>query len=202
MSSQPPKAPSRSRAQGPLAVVVIAGVLMLTLGAIWLAWAPQTVSASLIGGPFSLQNGAGQTVTDTTLRGKPFLVYFGYTHCPDVCPTELARISDVLAKMGDKAIPALFITVDPERDTPKVMADYVSSFDPHVEGLSGSPQEIAAAERAYRVYAHKGKVEANGDYPMDHSSVAYLMNKSGQFVEALNLDRPPDEVAKEIAGYL
>ena len=202
MSSQIPKAPTRGSTQGPLAVTVIAGVLILTLAAIWLSWTPQTASTSLIGGPFSLQDGAGQTVTDKTLLGKPFLVYFGYTHCPDVCPTELARMSDVLAKMGDKAVPALFITVDPERDTPKLMSDYVSSFDPHIAGLSGSPQDVSAAEKTYRVFARKGKVEANGDYPMDHSSVVYLMNKSGQFVEAVNMDRPPEEVAKEIAGYL
>jgi protein SCO1 len=202
MPSESPKDSPKSRAQTPLAVAIVAAVLVMTVGAIWLAWAPQTASTSLVGGPFSLQDGAGKTITDKALLGKPFLVYFGYTHCPDVCPTELARISDVLARMGDKAVPTLFITVDPERDTPKVMGDYVSSFDSHIAGLSGSPQDVSAAERAYRVFARKGKTETNGDYPMDHSSVVYLMNKSGQFVEALNVDRPPDEVAKEIAGYL
>ena len=157
---------------------------------------------SLIGGPFALQNGEGKTVTDNSMRGRPFLVYFGYTHCPDVCPTELASISDVLAKMGDKAIPALFITVDPERDTPKVMQDYVSSFDPHIVGLSGSPQAIGAAEKGYRVFARKGEVQSDGGYSMDHSSIVYLMNKSGGFVEALNLERPPEETAKELESYL
>ena len=94
---------------------------------------------------------------------RPFLVYFGYTHCPDVCPTELAHISDVLTKMGDKSIPALFITVDPERDTPKIMQDYVSSFNPHIIGLSGSPQAIGAAEKAYRVFARKGPLQSDGE---------------------------------------
>ena len=199
MPSQP--AAPKSRLQTPLALAVIGAVLLLAAGAIWLAWEPEASRTSLIGGPFSLRDGAGKTITDKTMLGKPFLVYFGYTHCPDVCPTELARISDVLTKMGGHAIPTLFITVDPERDTPKVMADYVSSFDGHIAGLSGTPQEIEAAERAYRVYARKGKADAGGDYPMDHSSVIYLMNKSGQFVEALNVDRPPEDVAKELAGY-
>jgi protein SCO1/2 len=179
-----------------------AAFAVLAAAAIWLAWAPRPSSQSLIGGPFRLQDGAGKAISDEALRGRPFLVYFGYTHCPDVCPTELANISDVLAKMGDKAIPALFITVDPERDTPKVMQDYVSSFDSHLIGLSGSPQEIGAVEKAYRVFARKGEIQSDGGYSMDHSSIVYLMNKSGGFVEALNLERPPEETAKELGSYL
>ena len=116
--------------------------------------------AALIGGAFALEDGAGKTVSDQTLRGKPFLVYFGYTHCPDVCPTELARISDILGKMGNKAIPTLFITVDPERDTPKVMQDYVSSFNPAMIGLSGSPQAVEATEKTFRVYLPQGSAAA------------------------------------------
>ena len=179
-----------------------AAAAALTLIAVWLTWAPKGPNPSLIGGPFALTDGSGATVTDRGLRGRPFLVYFGYTHCPDTCPTELARISDVLAAMGDKAVPALFITVDPERDTPKVMQDYASSFGPHVIGLSGTPQEIGAVEKAYRVYARKGKVESDGSYSMDHSSIVYLMDKTGNFVEALNLDRPPQQTAEEVERYL
>jgi protein SCO1/2 len=182
--------------------MTMAGLVVFVLAAVWLAWAPQASNRSLIGGPFALQDGAGKTVTDETMRGRPFLVYFGYTHCPDVCPTELASMSDVLAKMGEKAIPALFITVDPERDTPKVMQDYVSSFDPHVIGLSGSPQAVGAVEKAYRVFARKGQTQSDGGYSMDHSSIVYLMNKSGGFVEALNLERPPEETVKELESYL
>jgi protein SCO1 len=204
----PPSTPDTEHSDPPPRVVTIriaatiAAIAILALAALWLAARPNGSSASLIGGPFALQDGAGRTVTDETLRGRPFLVYFGYTHCPDVCPTELARMSDALAAMGDKAIPALFITVDPERDTPKVMQDYVSSFDSHVVGLSGSPQEIGAVEKAYRVFARKGEVQSDGGYSMDHSSIVYLMNKSGGFVEALNLDRPPAETAREVAGLL
>jgi protein SCO1/2 len=157
---------------------------------------------ALIGGAFALEDGAGKTVRDQTLRGKPFLVYFGYTHCPDVCPTELARISDILSKMGDKAIPTLFITVDPERDTPKVMQDYVSSFNPAVIGLSGSLQAVEATEKTFRVFARKGQPQPDGDYSMDHSSIVYLMDKNGAFVEAFNVERSPEEAAKDLEKYL
>jgi protein SCO1 len=182
--------------------MTMAGLVVFVLAAVWLAWSPRAANRSLIGGQFALQDGSGKTVTDETMRGRPFLVYFGYTHCPDVCPTELASISDVLAKMGEKAIPALFITVDPERDTPKAMQDYVSSFDPHVIGLSGSSQSVGAVEKAYRVFARKGQTQSDGGYSMDHSSIVYLMNKSGGFVEALNLERPPEETVKELESYL
>lgn len=201
--TQLPAEPSTPRRRpSALTSAIVAVTVLIALVAVWFVWTPQTGRQSLIGGPFALEDGAGRTVTDASLRGRPFLVYFGYTHCPDVCPSELARVSDALTAMGDKAIPALFVTVDPERDTPKVMADYVSSFGPQVIGLSGSPQAVAAAERAFRVFARKGDVRPDGDYAMDHSSVVYLMDKSGRFVEALNLDRPAAEVAKELASYL
>jgi protein SCO1 len=202
MPQEEPSAAALRRAS-PLTVALTAAIAAgAVLLAVWLAWPSRVARSSLIGGPFALEDGAGKIVSDQTLRGRPFLVYFGYTHCPDTCPTELARISDVLAAMGDKAVPALFITVDPERDTPKSMQEYASSFGPHVVGLSGSPQAIGGIEQEYRVFARKGKVEAGGDYSMDHSSIVYLMDKSGGFVEALNLDRPPGETAKELESFL
>lgn len=197
--------PRRPRGSAALSIRIAAGlaaIAVIAIAALWLIGGPRGAKGSLVGGSFALQDGRGRTVSDQTLRGKPFLVYFGYTHCPDVCPTELARISDVLAKMGDKAIPALFITVDPERDTPAIMEDYVSSFNPHIIGLSGSPQAIGAAEKAYRVFARKGPPRSDGGYAMDHSSIVYLMGKSGAFVEALNLDRPPEDTAKELNSLL
>ncbi len=201
---QPPsgKAPSSPAFSFRIAATAAAILVLAVIGA-WFARAPgQGGSDSLVGGPFALQDGAGRTITDESLRGRPFLVYFGYTHCPDVCPTELARVADVLSKMGDKAIPALFITVDPERDTPKVMQDYASSFSAPIMGLSGSPQAIGAVEKAYRVFARKGPIQSDGSYSMDHSSIVYLMSKTGGFVEALNLDRPPEEAASELQRYL
>jgi protein SCO1/2 len=192
----------RSRAFAIRAVATVVVVAALGLVAFMLTSPPERPRAALIGGAFALEDGAGKTISDQTLRGRPFLVYFGYTHCPDVCPTELARISDILSKMGDKSIPALFITVDPERDTPKIMQDYVSSFNPAIVGLSGSSQAVEAAEKTFRVYARKGQPQPDGDYSMDHSSIVYLMDKNGAFVEAFNVERPPEDAAKELERFL
>ena len=183
-------------------VATFVAIALVGLAAFLLTSPSQRPRGALIGGAFALEDGAGKTVSDQTLRGKPFLVYFGYTHCPDVCPTELARISDILGKMGDKSIPALFITVDPERDPPKVMQDYVSSFNPAIVGLSGSLQAVEATEKTFRVFARKGQPQPDGDYSMDHSSIVYLMDKNGAFVEAFNVERSPDEAAKELETYL
>ncbi len=192
----------RSRAFSIRAVAALVVVALLALAAVIFIGAQEKPRAALIGGPFALKDGDGKTVSDETLKGRPFLVYFGYTHCPDVCPTELARISDVLGKMGNQAIPVLFITVDPERDTPKVMQDYVSSFNPAILGLSGSSQAVEATEKTFRVYSHKGPLQPDGDYSMDHSSVVYLMDKNGAFVEAFNVERPPEDAAKDLEKYL
>ncbi len=202
MPEAEPKTAPRSRA---LAIRTVAAVVVIALAglAAFVLTNPQGgPRAALIGGPFALEDGNGKTVSDQTLKGRPFLVYFGYTHCPDVCPTELARISDILGKMGNKPIPALFITVDPERDTPKIMQDYVSSFNPAIVGLSGSQQAVEAAEKTFRVYARKGEKRPDGDYSMDHSSIVYLMDKNGAFVEAFNVERPPEEAAKDLEGRL
>ena len=150
---------------------------------------------SLIGGPFALENGDGKTVSDQTLRGRPFLVYFGYTHCPDVCPTELAHISDILSKMGNKAIPALFITVDPERDTPKIMQDYVSSFNPAIVGLSGSPQSVAATEKTFRCSPARERSRRTATIPWTtaRSSISWIRTapSSRRSTSSARLRKPP-----------
>ena len=199
--AQPNKQP-RSPVLAVRAVATALVVLALGFAAFILISPSGRPRAALIGGPFALENGDGKTVSDQTLRGRPFLVYFGYTHCPDVCPTELAHISDILTKMGNKAIPALFITVDPERDTPKIMQDYVSSFNPAIVGLSGSPQSVEATEKTFRVFSRKGEKQPDGDYSMDHSSVVYLMDKNGAFVEAFNVERAPEQAAKDLEARL
>jgi protein SCO1 len=197
----PDNAP-RSRAFAIRALATLVVVALLGVAAFLITSPPVRTRAALIGGPFALQDGNGKTVSDQTLKGRPFLVYFGYTHCPDVCPTELAHISEILDKMGKKSIPALFITVDPDRDTPKIMQDYVSSFNPAIIGLSGTPQAVAATEKTFRVFARKGEKQPDGDYSMDHSSIVYLMDKNGAFVEAFNVERAPADAAKDLEARL
>jgi protein SCO1/2 len=185
----------------PVRIAIVVACAALIAAALLAYLTPSRNGVALIGGPFALQTADGKTLTDKDLLGHPFLVYFGYTHCPDVCPTDLAQISDVFAKLPGKPVKALFITVDPERDTAKAMGDYVSSFDPRIIGLSGTPEEVEKAEKSYRVYARKGPVK-DGDYAMDHSSVVYLMDRNGRFVEAFNLERSAAEAAKELESYL
>jgi protein SCO1 len=182
-----------------LAVVLVLAASFVVLFKPDRAGAP---AASLIGGPFKLTAGDGRAVTDADMKGEPFLVFFGYTHCPDVCPATLAEISDVLSKMPGKPVKALFITVDPERDSPAVMKDYVSNFDPRILGLTGDRAAIDQVEKAYRVYARKAPQAGGDDYTMDHSAIVYLMDSQGRFVEAFNLDRKPEDSAKELERYL
>jgi protein SCO1/2 len=158
---------------------------------------------SAIGGPFALVDQDGKPITDADMKGKPFLIFFGYTHCPDVCPTTLFELSEVMNVLGKDAngLRALFVTVDPERDTPAVMKDYLSSFDPHVRGATGNPQQVAQVEKAYRVYAKKVPT-TDGDYSMDHSAIVYLMDKQGRFVAPFSLKRPPAEAAAALRKYL
>jgi protein SCO1/2 len=178
--------------------------LVVVLGAIFLVTGREhgVPTASAIGGPFTLIDQNGKTITDADFKGRPFLVFFGYTHCPDVCPTTLFDLSEVLRALGGDAdkTQALFISVDPERDTPAVMKDYLASFDPHLRGATGDPDQVAAAEKAYRVYAKKVPT-ANGDYSMDHTALVYLMDKQGRFVAPFNLKRSPADSAADLRRY-
>jgi protein SCO1 len=160
-------------------------------------------AVAAVGGPFRLEDQNGRPVTDQDMKGRPFLVFFGYTHCPDICPTTLFDISQVLQKLGPDAdrTGALFITVDPERDTPAVMKDYLSNFDPHLRGLTGDQNAVNAAIKAYRVYAQKVPLE-HGDYTMDHTAIVYLMDKNGRFVAPFNLKQTPEAAAAELKRYL
>ncbi len=156
-----------------------------------------------IGGPFQLTDQSGATVTEKSLEGRPTLIFFGYTHCPDVCPTSLFEISEVLRAMGQDAdhVNAYFISVDPERDTVQTMKDYLSSFDPHLKGLTGDPQAVAKVTSEYRVYAKKVPLK-DGDYTMDHTALVYLMDRDGRFVAPFNLNRTPEAAAADLKHYL
>jgi protein SCO1/2 len=156
-----------------------------------------------IGGPFRLTDQDGRTVTDEDVKGKPFLVFFGFTHCPEICPTTLFDISEILRALGPDAerTRALFITVDPEQDTPKALKDYLSSFDPHMTGLTGSADAIAAVAKAYRVIYRKVPLDQGG-YTMDHTAIIYLMDKQGRFVAPFSLKRGTEASAAELRKYL
>jgi protein SCO1/2 len=197
-----PKTPDdRRRARFVLPVAAAGLVLALAMfGAglfLWLGGSSTTV----IGGPFTLVNGNGQSVTDRSFRGKYMLVYFGYTYCPDVCPTTLNEVAGALGKLGPKAklIQPLFITIDPGRDTPGVLKQYTAAFSPDLIGLTGDPAQIAKVEQEYHVYAAK-HVTGPGpnDYSMDHSSVLYLMGPDGRFVAPVETGDTAEELANKL----
>lgn len=164
--------------------------------------APATMQ-STVGGPFRLTDHNGRTVTDQDLKGRPFLVFFGFTHCPDVCPTTLFEVSEILRALGADGdrVRALFVTVDPERDTPEKLKDYLSSFDPRLIGVTGDDAAVKAVEKAYRVYAKKVPLDGGG-YTMDHTAIVYLMDKDGRFVAPFNMKRRPAEAAADLRRYL
>jgi protein SCO1 len=164
---------------------------------------PIAQQIATVGGPFKLVDQNGELVSDQDLRGHPFLVFFGFTHCPDICPTTLFEVSEILRALGPDAnrTRALFITVDPERDTPTVLKDYLSSFDPHLSGLTGDPNQIASVAKAYRVYSKKVPLD-DGGYTMDHTAIVYLMDKEGRFVSPFSLKRTAEAAAADLRRYM
>ena len=186
-----------------LAAGCAAVVLLVVASAALLPGPVRTASA--IGGPFELVDGQGAPVSERSFAGKYLLVYFGYTQCPDVCPTTLADVTDAMDKLGAKAnqVQPVFITVDPKRDTPAVMQQYVASFSPRLVGLTGSPGQIAAVAREYRVYYAEHRTGPSpDDYTMDHSSILYLMAPDGEFLAPINADQPGAAMAAAIARHL
>ena len=165
----------------------------------------QSSGAALIGGPFSLVGADGKPVTDRDFRGRYMLIFFGFTHCPDICPAELQVIAQALEQLGDKAktVVPIFITLDPERDTPEAMANYVKSFGPNFVGLTGSPEAIAAAAKAYRVaYAQVKNKNSPGDYSVDHSALVYLMDPEGRYVTHFSYGLSADQMAEKLEKSL
>jgi protein SCO1/2 len=156
-----------------------------------------------VGGPFALTDGQGHRVTSATYQGQWRLMYFGYTHCPDACPTTLSKLGAALDKLPppDRArIRVLFVTVDPARDTPGVVGDYARAFGPEFTGLTGTPAELAPVEDEFHVYARRHDL-AGGDYAMDHSSIIYVMGPDGGFVGLLDDGLSPDELATRLRGF-
>jgi len=164
-----------------------------------------TSGKALIGGPFELVGKEGKTVTDEDFRGRYTLVFFGFTHCPDICPAELQVMSAALEDLGndaDKFVP-IFISLDPERDTPEVVTAYVENFGRDFVGLTGSPEQIEKAAKAYRVSYKKFQDESMGDnYSIDHSALVYLMGPDGEFVTHIPYGTPPEKMAETLRRYL
>jgi protein SCO1 len=181
-------------------LVLCIAIVMLLTGR---GGAPNLPQVASIGGPFSLTDQNGRTVTDQDFKGRPLLVFFGFTHCPDICPTTMFEISEIIRKLGPDGdrVRALFITVDPERDTPAALKDYVSSFDPRIVAVTGDEADIAAVAKAYRAYFKRMPL-AEGGYTMDHTAIVYLMGKDGRFVTPFNLKRTTDAAAAELRKYL
>jgi protein SCO1/2 len=163
-----------------------------------------TLLANAIGGPFRLVDQNGKTVTDADLKGKWSLIYFGYTHCPDACPTALNDMSIALDELGPRrsAVRPVFITVDPERDTPAVMKDYVGAFEgADIVGLSGTREQVAAIEADYRVHVQRHDA-GDGEYSVDHSSMIYVMDPAGHFAGLVSSLMPPERLAARLTQLM
>ena len=176
------------------AVLVLAISSLVAAGCARHRQAVATSTAPVIGGPFHLVDQDGHPVSDKDLQGKPSVVFFGFTYCPDVCPTTLAKLAEWMKALGPDAdrFNVVFITIDPARDTPAQLKRYLASFDPRFRGFTGSDQAIAAAAHEYDVYVQKVPLPGGG-YTMDHSTGVYLLDRKGRFAEALSTDETDQE---------
>jgi len=204
--------PAGARHSKPLWIIglAVAAMLILAAGAlVGMAFrdgpkgAAGSLLASSIGGPFHLTDQNGKVFTDADLKGKWNLVFFGYTHCPDTCPTALNEISLAMDKLGKRRdlVRVVFISVDPERDTPPVLKSYVESFDAPIVALSGTAEEVKQAAASYRVYYAKHN-RADGGYDMDHSAVIYVMDPQGRFTATFTPDTQADAMATRLAKLM
>jgi cytochrome oxidase Cu insertion factor (SCO1/SenC/PrrC family) len=160
-------------------------IAVLVGAASWIGWDAWQGGQPAIGGSFTLVDQNGKSFGSDRLKGKPTIIYFGYTYCPDVCPTSLLLMETAVEQLGpdaEKKVNLVFITIDPERDTPDLIKGYVSNFGPTIVGLTGSPEQIAAAAHAYRVYYQKVPSKDGGPYLMDHSSILYLLDRNERFI--------------------
>jgi cytochrome oxidase Cu insertion factor (SCO1/SenC/PrrC family) len=192
---------------GAFALAVTAGIGWWTLyasGPVPQQPAALTVPGVSIGGSFSLTDHTGRAVTDQTFRGKYLLVFFGFTACPDACPTGLMTVSQVMDQLGPQAakVQPLFITVDPERDTPEQMAQYVAQFDERLVGLTGTPEQIREAAGRYRVYYAKQKPKDGDFYLVDHTAFFYLMDPAGKGVGIFRHSAKPEDLASAIRSHI
>jgi protein SCO1/2 len=186
-----------NRRKGLLAAPVMVAAIAAAAGAtaLWMGFAlrAQVQSTAKIGGPFTLVDDTGAQVTDAALKGKATVMYFGFTFCPEICPTTLTELAQWMQLLGPDAdkLNYVFVTVDPERDTPKVMHDYVSAFDPRIRGFTGTPDQIAKVTSEYRVY-YKRIATSDGGYTMDHTAGLYLMDPMVRFFGLIHYQEKTD----------
>ena len=185
--------PNRQKISFAIAAIGLSVILSLLLGALWREETPPRGLSANIGGPFSLIDHKGALRSDADFAGRPMLIFFGFTYCPDVCPTALDRVGaalDILKETAPgqyEALQPLFISVDPARDTPEAMADYLAYFHPKITGLTGTVEQINAVKRAYKVYAARAQEpDANGNYLVDHSSFFFLMDEQNKYLAHFN----------------
>lgn len=196
MDSPKPKVPPQRLIYALMGALM--AILLIGTGVFLWVGGNRGPGAAGIGGPFTLENGSGKAVTDVDFHGKYMLVYFGYTYCPDVCPTTLNAVADAMDRLGPaaKQLQPVFITVDPKRDTPAVVKKYAAAFGPSITGLTGTPEQIAKVAGEYRVYYAEHRTGPGpDDYSMDHSSVLYLMDPEGRFVAPIRADETGEEMA-------
>ena len=192
-----------------IALMGIVVVAFVVIGVRIVIWTGQSTDsgkvAPAIGGPFTLTDQTGKTVSDRDFRNRYMLIFFGYTYCPDVCPTTLSTVAGALDKLGPsfarKLVP-IFITVDPERDTPAVMKTYVEAFGPAIQGLTGSPEDIAKVAKEFKVYAAKVKGDSPEHYTVDHSAILYLMGPDGRFIAHFTHGISVDDLMAGLKKYI
>ncbi|WP_111733085.1 SCO family protein [Roseovarius amoyensis] len=199
-----------------IAIAALAAVILLLGGIYWMTSMSgqndqfaqcrqgQVVGGPSVGGPFTLVNGAGETVTDEDVIDQPALLYFGYTFCPDVCPLDVARNAEAVEILEERGtmVKPVFISIDPKRDTPEVVGDYAANMHPRMVGLTGSPEQVKAASQAYRTYY---QAQDSGDdeyYLVDHTTLTYLVLPETGFVEFFRRDVTPEQMADRVGCFL
>lgn len=157
----------------------------------------------LIGGPFRLKSQTGEIVSSAALEGRPYAIFFGFTRCPEICPTTMMDMQRLLDRLGPEAndFRVYFVSVDPERDTPEVLRSFLSSFDPRIVGLTGTPVEIAGIAKAFGVYYRKTPLSGD-DYTMDHSAFVYLMDARGTYADSLGYQENEDRALAKLSALL
>lgn len=185
------------------ALAALLGLCLLPLAALVALRPEPTKPVANVGGAFALTSHEGKPITERDFAGAPFLVFFGFTHCPDVCPTKLFEMSEALRATGERggALRALFVSVDPERDTPAILKDYVSNFDPRIIAATADQIQVDAMVRAYRAYYKRVPLK-DGGYTIDHTAGVYLMDKQGRFLRLIDMNRRPEIIAQDLLAAL